>query len=121
MRTFHLTGAGRYMLRLRLLLPEATTIRSSWSLLISKELVGRARRFRRCWRPRTKGPRQVAWAARPHCILVLNSSRCGTDLFAGGRWSELDPLITEVWPSRRRLDPRTRAQLAAIAGWNLYW
>src|SRR5215813_2057934 len=43
------------------------------------------------------------------------------DLFAAGRWSELDPLIQEVWPSRRRLDPRKRAQLAGIAGWNLYW
>ena len=51
----------------------------------------------------------------------LTLSMAIRDLFAAGRWSELDPLIKEVWPSRRRLDPRTRAQLAAIAGWNLYW
>src|SRR5215469_1601607 len=43
------------------------------------------------------------------------------DLFGAGRWSELDPLLKEAWPSRRRLDSRTRSQLAAIAGWNLYW
>src|SRR5215472_167247 len=43
------------------------------------------------------------------------------DLFAAGRWSELDPLLKEAWPSRRRLDSPTRSQLAAIAGWTLYW
>jgi DNA-binding CsgD family transcriptional regulator len=43
------------------------------------------------------------------------------DLFAAGRSSELDPLIKEAWPSRRRLEPSARSQLSAIAAWNLYW
>jgi len=43
------------------------------------------------------------------------------DLFAVGRWSELAPVIGEALPLRRRLDPRSRARLAAIAGWSLYW
>jgi DNA-binding CsgD family transcriptional regulator len=43
------------------------------------------------------------------------------DLFATGRWSELDPLLRSAWSRRDELPHPERAQLAAIRCQHLFW
>ena len=43
------------------------------------------------------------------------------ELFQLGRWSELDPLVRDVWPSRSALPQAQRARLAAAFTAQLFW
>jgi DNA-binding CsgD family transcriptional regulator len=43
------------------------------------------------------------------------------DLYEAGRWSELDPLVRDVWPRRAALPQARRARLAAVCSTHLFW
>ncbi len=38
-----------------------------------------------------------------------------TDLFLAGRWTDLEPLVNELWPARHTMPPAARAWLANVA------
>jgi DNA-binding CsgD family transcriptional regulator/tetratricopeptide (TPR) repeat protein len=43
------------------------------------------------------------------------------ELFLGGRWTELDPLVRDAWSRRDRLPLRQRAWLANVLAMHLFW
>lgn len=43
------------------------------------------------------------------------------DLFATGRWTELDPLLSAAWSRRHELTARERARLTAVFCQHLFW